>query len=138
MKQYRIIALLLTLLLALAACGENSSASSSQNTVQEEVPSPVQVPFTLAVYADYSLNPTLAANRANLTLAPLLYEPLFAVDGHFQAQPVLCQSWTASEDCATASPSRTGPPSPPERRRRRWSWPAPLGGGTPSGWPMWP
>ncbi|NBI68458.1 peptide ABC transporter substrate-binding protein [Pseudoflavonifractor sp. 60] len=103
MKQYRIIALLLTLLLALAACGEKpagetSSASSSQNTVQEEVPSPVQVPFTLAVYADYSLNPTLAANRANLTLAPLLYEPLFAVDGHFQAQPVLCQSWTASED----------------------------------------
>jgi peptide/nickel transport system substrate-binding protein len=58
----------------------------------------VETPFALAIYPQYSLHPTLAANRANLMLAPLLYEPLFQVDSGFQAVPVLCQSYTASGD----------------------------------------
>ena len=93
------------LLLSLAACGgTGSSGSASSGSAAassaslEETPPAEPLPFTLAWYPDFSLHPTLAANRANLTLAPLLYESLFTVDAAFQAQPVLCQSYTVSED----------------------------------------
>ena len=99
----RLSALFLALLLILTACGtqmpdaSGSSAGSASGDVSQE-PAPAAVPFTLAVYPEFSLHPTLAANRANLTLSPLLYESLFTVDAAFQAQPVLCQNHTASED----------------------------------------
>ena len=93
------------LLLSLAACGgTGSSGSASSGSAAassaslEETPPAEPLPVTLAWYPDFSLHPTLAANRANLTLAPLLYESLFTVDAAFQAQPVLCQSYTVSED----------------------------------------
>lgn len=92
------------LLLSLAACGggpvpdRSSSASSSGDVSQMEDPPPKDIPFTLAFYPEFSLHPSLAGNRANLTLSPLLYEPLFSVDASFQAQPVLCQSFSVSED----------------------------------------
>lgn len=104
MKRCRITALFLALLLTLAACGgetipdSSGSTSSPGDASQGEVQGPTAVPFTLAVYPEFTLHPALAANRANLTLAPLLYEGLFAVDRAFQAQPVLCQSYTVSED----------------------------------------
>ena len=101
----RLLSLLLSaaLALTLAACGSpggtsgsqtDSGSASSSGAVQE----PVDIPFALAVYPSYSLHPVLAENRANLTLAPLLYEPLFRLDEGFQAVPVLCRSYTASED----------------------------------------
>ena len=99
----RLSALFLALLLILTGCGtqmpdaSGSSAGSASGDVSQE-PAPAAVPFTLAVYPEFSLHPTLAANRANLTLSPLLYESLFTVDAAFQAQPVLCQNHTASED----------------------------------------
>ena len=92
------------LLLSLAACGGGTvpdlsgSASSPGDASQKEDPPPRDIPFTLAFYPEFSLHPALAANRANLTLSPLLYESLFEVDASFQAQPVLCQSCTVSED----------------------------------------
>jgi len=99
----RLTALFLSCLLLLTACGgetpggsSSGSASSSGDVSQE--PAPVTTPFTLAVYPEFSLHPTQAANRANLTLAPLMYESLFTVDASFQAQPALCQSYTVSED----------------------------------------
>ncbi len=103
MKRYRLTALFLALLLALSACGggtvhDGSGSASSADVSQTEVPSPRSVPFTLAFYPEYSIHPVLAANRANLALAPLMYESLFTVDAAFQAQPVLCQSYTSSED----------------------------------------
>ena len=99
----RSIALYLALLLLLTACEAEvsplpSPGSSSGDVSQGEVQEPIPIPFTLAVYAEFSLHPALAANRANLSLAPLLYEPLFQVDGAFQARPVLCQDYTISED----------------------------------------
>ena len=93
------------LLLSLAACGgtgssgsANSGSAAASSASLEETPPAEPLPFTLAWYPEFSLHPTLAANRANLTLAPLLYESLFTVDAAFQAQPVLCQSYTVSED----------------------------------------
>lgn len=101
----RLLSLLLSavLVLALPACGSPGGTSDSQpdpgpassdGTSQE----PVAIPFSLAVYPSYSLHPVLGENRANLTLAPLLYEPLFQLDENFQAVPVLCQSYSASPD----------------------------------------
>ena len=102
MKRYRLTALLLTLLWLLTACG-TPSGSVSEAPPEEPDSSPTtpesrHPPFTLAVYPEFSLHPTLAVNRANLTLAPLLCEPLFRIDASFQAQPALCASYTVSED----------------------------------------
>ena len=98
----RLLSLLLAaaMLVALSACGEEAPTPSSSGNRPEE-PQPVATPFTLAIYGEYSIHPVLAGNRANLTLAPLLYEGLFALDPAFQAAPVLCQSYSASEDGLT-------------------------------------
>lgn len=105
MKRYHLTALFLALLFFLSACGgemgstaSDPAVGSSANSSQPEPPSPKTVPFTLAVYPEFNLHPVLGSNRANLTLAPLMYESLFAVDATFQVQPLLCQSYTVSED----------------------------------------
>ena len=102
MKRCRATALFFALLLSLSACGGgNSSAVSGSSpgaVSQETVQPPKVLPFTLAFYPEYSLHPTLAGNRTNLTLTPLLYESLFTVDTSFQAQPLLCGRYTVSED----------------------------------------
>ena len=101
----RLLCLLSAALLLLSACGADGAAGSgSQSDTSAPALSqqePVTTPFTLAAYPSYSFHPALAANRANLALAPLLYEPLFQLDASFQAQPVLCQSYTASGDGLT-------------------------------------
>lgn len=79
-----------------ASSGTASSSSASQPQQQEQA-----LPFTLPFYPDYSTHPALAENRANLALAPLLYEGLFALDKSFSPTPVLCQSYTVSEDGLT-------------------------------------
>ena len=89
------------LLLSLSGCGgqaSSSASSSSEDSSQGEEETPVTTPFTLPVFPDFSLHPTLGANRANLTLSPLLYEGLFLVDETYQAVPVLCERYSASED----------------------------------------
>ena len=110
MRKQRPAAVLLcaALLLCLPGCGRNgegpasgaasSQAPSSGISAQDQAGTPADIPFALAVYPDYSLHPVLAENRANLTLAPLLYEPLFQVDETFQAVPVLCRSHAVSGD----------------------------------------
>ena len=78
MKRYRLSTLFLALLLTLTACAvetvPDSSGASSADASQTEVQLPETVPFTLAFYPEFSLHPALAGSRANLTLAPLLYE----------------------------------------------------------------
>ena len=102
----RFLPMLLCAALLLSGCGDQPSATSSSAPdslvaqdgaayhTQTEPPGAV----CLGIYPTYSVHPTLSENRANLTLAPLLYEPLFWVDGQFQAVPVLCQSYAVSED----------------------------------------
>ena len=93
-------ALALALTLLLTGC----HAPQQQPQTPEIVPGdqtqsiPEDIPFQLAIYDRYSLNPILAANRANLALAPLLYEPLFALNEAFEAEPVLCSAFSVSED----------------------------------------
>ncbi len=99
----RLFSLILASALLLSGCGGQTAppAASSEPLQDEPLQLPEPTPFTLAVYPAYSLHPTLAVNRANLTLAPLLYEPLFQVDGSFQAAGVLCRDYTVSEDKLT-------------------------------------
>ena len=106
MKRLLSLALAWVLALSLTACGGTEPPAASQSqppdaSVSEQEQVPVDIPFALAVYPAYSLHPVLAENRANLTLAPLLYEPLFQLDRNFQPQPVLCKSYAVSEDGLT-------------------------------------
>ena len=105
MKLRPLLSLLLCAALLLPGCSPQSDPASSQDgsssSAQGGNASGETVPFALAVYPDYTLHPVLAENRANLTLAPLLYEPLFQLDEQFQPQNVLCQSYSVSEDGLT-------------------------------------
>ena len=108
MKPSPLLSLLLCAALLLAGCSPSDSPAGSGDASNGGSASqggttatPTAIPFSLGVYADYSLHPVLAENRANLTLAPLLYEPLFHLDGQFQPQGVLCQSSAVSEDGLT-------------------------------------
>lgn len=90
------------LALSLTGCGAPpDEPSASVSADQSQVQVPVDTPFALPLYPAYSLHPVLASNRANLTLAPLLYEPLFQVDEQFEARNVLCKDYTVSEDGLT-------------------------------------
>ena len=104
MKLRPLLSLLLAAALLLPGC---SSPDTSSSGPEEDMSggdtslSGTSIPFALAVYPDYSLHPVLAENRANLTLSPLLYEPLFQLDGQFQPQGVLCERSAVSEDGLT-------------------------------------
>ena len=99
----RFFAFMLAALMTLTACHGPEITPPAQPPPQPEQnePVPVDIPFQLAVYPEYSLHPVLAENRANLALAPLLYEPLFSLTPEFEAESVLCESWGAGEDGLT-------------------------------------
>jgi len=106
MKRFFSLALSLLMVLPLGACApaeQPGSASPPEVSAPGDtsVQLPVNVPFALPIYTEQSLHPVLTANRANLTLAPLLYEPLFQVNGAFEAEQVLCSGWSVSEDKLT-------------------------------------
>ena len=102
--RYPVFALLLTaaLLCPLTGCGNPQEPAQSVQTdspsASQPVLQPEAHPFTLAFYPNYSTHPALAENRANLSLAPLLYEGLFRLDEQFNAVPVLCQTYQQSEN----------------------------------------
>ena len=61
-------------------------------------PAPATVEFVLPCDPTGSFHPITSSSKVNLTLAPLLYRGLFALDRNFQAEPDLCESYTVSED----------------------------------------
>ena len=98
MKKRFALALALAMLLTgcHAPAPQPQSPEISPDEQVEHIPE--DIPFQLAVYDQYSLHPILAGNRANLALAPLLYEPLFSLNEAFEAEPVLCRDFSVSED----------------------------------------
>ena len=95
----RRLALILALFLSLSACAAPPELPKEEEALPEQTqPAPVEIPFQLAVYPAYSLHPVLAENRANLALSPLLYQPLFTLNEQFQAENVLCRSYSVRED----------------------------------------
>ena len=73
---------------------------------QEETPQPTASgggeqesrQMALPVDGDASLHPALTTSTTNFTLAPLLYEGLFALDETFSPQMVLCQSYLRNDE----------------------------------------
>lgn len=57
-----------------------------------------QLPFTLPVESALSFHPTLVESKINKVLAPLMYESLYQINEHFQAEPYLVQSQWVSDN----------------------------------------
>lgn len=96
--------LVLAAFLLLTACGpaQEQPEPSQTPAVSEEsltaAPAvPAVEPLALAWDPDDTLAP-LEANAVNRGLAPLVFEGLFALDGSFQPQNVLCTSWSKTEN----------------------------------------
>ncbi len=91
-----------TLLCPLTGCSNPEepipSLPADSSVVSQPILQPEAHPFALAFYPSYSIHPSLAENRANLSLAPLLYEGLFQLNDQFDAVPVLCQHYEQSEN----------------------------------------
>ena len=99
----KLLALTLCLVMTLTGCHGPAVSPSEPSQQPEDLiqTTPEDIPFQLAVYDRYSLHPVLAENRANLALAPLLYEPLFSLNAAFEPENVLCESYAVSEDALT-------------------------------------
>lgn len=82
-----------------------SGCSAADPAVPTPSPTPSASPvveremgFALPCCPEAGFHPVTGSNRLNLALAPLIYQGLFQVDGDFQAQKDLCESYTVSED----------------------------------------
>lgn len=73
----------------------------------EAVMSEAEAPdvLRLAYQESYGLNPFTTASLNNRAILSLLYEPLFVIDNHFQAEPVLATTVEVSEDGRTTTVS---------------------------------
>lgn len=95
-----LLALSLAGCVLLAGCGnEKAPALASPTATPSEVPVLQEVrAFTLPVDPAGGWNPYVGSRSGNMTLAPLVYESLFALDGNFAYHPLLAQRATVSED----------------------------------------
>lgn len=106
----RLLALLLAALL-LGGCAalaepepEDEDWSDYQQYLPEEPASPpeAEMPeyptaFSLPWQENGTLDPIDCGEGFQAAVASLLYEPLFCLDGRFEPQPVLCESWEWDE-----------------------------------------
>jgi len=95
------------LVLSLPGCGPREAEETAE-PIPEVTPTPaVIVPveegneFVLPFSLGGGFHPITGSNRVNLTLAPLMYRGLFAVDRGFEAQKDLCRDYSVSEDGLT-------------------------------------
>lgn len=75
---------------------ESVSVEVEQPEVKEESGA-----FGLSYFPTYGLNPFTCLSVSNRAMLSLLYEPLFVVSDQFRAEPVLCDTFTVSEDGET-------------------------------------
>lgn len=102
-RKRKLTALTLAAALGLVSC---SVPEPTVTPASHFTPAPVgsvekKMEFVLPCYPGAGFHPITGRNRLNLTLAPLVYRGLFAVDQNFQAQNDLCESYTVSEDGLT-------------------------------------
>lgn len=110
----RILCLFLSLVLALslfAGCsavpeeyvpnGKGLTNDDGTTKPPETTPDTPEQELTLAYYPDKPMNPLKTADYTNTVLFSLMYQGLFAVDGNFQAYPVLCKEYSVSNDMKT-------------------------------------
>lgn len=103
----RLLALLTAAVLLLTGCWQDLPEEPAGDiTVDDSAPveplpapavDPLPASFALGWLPDVTLDPLTCPDGAHLTLAPLLYEGLFALDEAFTPQPVLCESYECDE-----------------------------------------
>lgn len=104
----RILCLLMCALL-LVGCSVQEDYTPTGNGLSVDGSTPTaptqsestQQSFTLAYYRSEGTNPFGGIGFVNRTIASLLYQGLFAVNRDYEAEPVLCRSYSVSEDMRT-------------------------------------
>ena len=112
----RKIALMLCLVLILtsfSACGNEPAAPTGTapvQTVPPTLPEEMEAPgsldtedeiFSLAYFPEQGFNPYTCTSFNNRMLFSLIYQGLFAVDRDYNAVPILCKSFTVTDDLKT-------------------------------------
>ena len=116
-KWYKLISLLICtamLLTLLGGCADGKTAEPENvqdapeqdaEEKQDDTPpvtenigySEADTVFSLCYAPAYSMNPIYGTNSFNCDLFGLVYEGLFAVNGKFEAEPVLCTDWETED-----------------------------------------
>ena len=97
----KFLILLAALCLLLAGCGPAPAPEATPAPTPSAPPAEEAAEFALACYPSAGFHPITGANRTNLSLAGLVYEGLFELDGAFRFHGVLCASHAVSEDGLT-------------------------------------
>ena len=103
----RLLALCLLLALLLCACSAaGQPTQATQQPTEETAAAPTETAaapktFGLSYLPEHGFNPYTCTATVNRAAFSLLYESLFVVSSHFRAEPLLCESFTASEDGKT-------------------------------------
>lgn len=110
LKSVSALFLTLCLLLALFGCAKQPqtqqpstlAAEQTEESATEETSAPEKpTDFTLGYLPEAGFNPFNCTSLTNRTVFSLLYESLFTVTGDLRAEPVLCASFSVSEDQMT-------------------------------------
>ena len=106
MKRF-LAACLAVALFLLCGCAGQESAEPSQLSESETLPEPSETAdredgsFGMSYLPAYGLNPYTCAATVNRAVFSLVFESLFVVSNQFRAEPLLCDSFTVSEDGRT-------------------------------------
>lgn len=98
-RPFKLILLCLLCLSILCACTgpaiPDSEPTTQPITTAPQITQPQEPEvFRLCYSSRDSLNPYKAQSVINLALSPLVYDPLFQIDNHFTAQPVIAENYT--------------------------------------------
>ncbi len=100
----RMTALCLAVLMLLCGCTAQQEEPSQPAQTDSASEQPSEIPaansdgFGLSYLPEYGLNPYTCTATVNRAIFSLVYESLFVVSNQFRAEPLLCESFTASED----------------------------------------
>ena len=72
---------------------ETTKPNSEGEDEQKEAPH-----IVMAYYSELTLNPFLCTDYTNRAFFPLMYQSLFVTDQNYNVAPLLCSSYTVSED----------------------------------------
>lgn len=102
----RLLILCLALALLLCGCGANAvPTENTQITDATENPTPEEPVdeggFGMSYMPAYGFNPYTCSATINRALFSLMYESLFTVSNQFRAEPLLCRTFTVSDDGMT-------------------------------------
>lgn len=107
MRTRRLCALLLACVLLLTGCAGFAQTDTAPDDTADptgpagpvqQVPDAAPLSYGFAYSATAGWNPYTCMEQENRTIFPLLYEGLFEIAPDFTATPVLCRSYTMSDD----------------------------------------